>query len=65
MGHFGAAMQKWGIADSAQCECGDPLQTVEHILTSCPKHRLPDGKCGLIDIDARTLDWLASMELKV
>ena len=57
--------QCWGITDSAQCECGDTIQTVEHILTSCPKHRPPNGERGLIDLDHRTLDGLASTELKV
>ena len=53
------------LAQPEQCECGDPIQTVEHILTSCPKHRLPNGERGLIYLDHRTLDWLASTELKV
>ena len=65
MGHFRAAMQKWGIVDSAQCECGDQLQTVEHIITTCPKHQQPSGERSLIDLDDRTLDWLASTELKL
>ena len=46
-------------------ECGDPLQTSEHILASCPKHRPLNGERGLNDLDHRTLDWLASTELKV
>ncbi|KAL0962490.1 hypothetical protein UPYG_G00340690 [Umbra pygmaea] len=65
VGCFGAAMMKWGIVDSARCECGDPLQTVEHILTSCPIYRPPHGERGLIELDHRTLVWLASTELKV
>lgn len=65
VGRFGAAMQKWGLVDSAHCECGDQLQTVEHIISSCPKHRPPNGDRGLIDLDDDTLDWLASTELKV
>lgn len=32
--HFGAAMLKWGLTNSAQCEYGDPVQTVEYIVTS-------------------------------
>lgn len=35
-GRFAAAMQKWGLADRAHCECGAPSQTVEHVLTNCP-----------------------------
>ncbi|KAL7378019.1 hypothetical protein ABVT39_007513 [Epinephelus coioides] len=42
-----------------------PLQTVEHIITSCPKHQPPNGDRGVIDLDDETLDWFASTELKV
>ncbi|KAL7382940.1 hypothetical protein ABVT39_002183 [Epinephelus coioides] len=54
-----AAMKKWGLLNSSHCECRDPLQTVEHIITSCPKHRPLNGNHGLIDLDDETLDWLA------
>ncbi|KAJ8398141.1 hypothetical protein AAFF_G00429850 [Aldrovandia affinis] len=57
-------MQKWGLVDSAHCECGDPSQTVEHIISSYPKHRPLNGDRGLKDLDDDTLDWLASTELK-
>ncbi|KAE8300548.1 hypothetical protein D5F01_LYC00693 [Larimichthys crocea] len=62
VGRSGAAMQKWGLTDSVHCSCGDPLQTVEHVTTSCPRYRPPNGDRGLIDLDSNTLDWLAAME---
>ena len=65
VGRFGAAMHKWGLTDSAHCECGDPSQTVEHVMTSCPIYRPPNGDRGLTDLDNDTLDWLAKTELKV
>ena len=36
VGRFGAAMQKWGLTDSAHCECGDPLHTVEQLMAQIP-----------------------------
>ena len=31
VGRYKASMEKWGLADSAACECGEPEQTAEHI----------------------------------
>ena len=65
VGRFAASMQRWGLAESAHCECGDPSQTAEHVINCCPKFRPPNGDRGLIDLDNDTLDWLASTELRV
>ncbi|VEN43210.1 unnamed protein product [Callosobruchus maculatus] len=27
---------KWGISESPSCDCGEPRQTVQHIVTECP-----------------------------
>ena len=65
VGRFGASMQRWGLKDNAHCECGEPSQTVEHVMTSCPTYRPPNGDQGLKDLDKETLDWLTATELKV
>ena len=65
VGRFGASMQRWGLTDSARCECGEASQTVEHVMTSCPTYRPPNGDQGLKDLDKETLDWLTATELKV
>lgn len=65
MGHFREAMQWWGLVDSAHCECGDHLPTVDHVLTSCPKHRPPNADLGLMNLDDDTLEWPAVTELKI
>ena len=36
---YRASMKKWGLADSAACECGEPVQTTGHFINSCPLHR--------------------------
>ena len=41
VGRYRASMKKWGLADSATCECGEPEQTADHIINSCPLHRPP------------------------
>ena len=39
VGRYRASMKKWGLADNAACECGEPEQTADHIINSCPLHR--------------------------
>ena len=41
VGRYKASLKKWGLADSAACECGEPEQTADHIINSCPLHRPP------------------------
>ena len=36
VGRYRSSMKKWGLADSAACECGEPEQTADHIINSCP-----------------------------
>ena len=46
-------MKKWGLADSAACECGEPEQTAYHIIKSCPLHR-PPSEAGLVQVGPLT-----------
>ena len=62
VGRFGASMKKWGLADSAACECGDPEQTAEHIITTCPLYR-PPSEASLFDLGPEMLAWLSDTEL--
>ena len=62
VGRFKSSMKKWGLADSAACECGAPEQTVQHIMTTCPLHR-PPSEAGLFDVGPETRAWLQDTEL--
>ena len=62
VGRFKSAMKKWGLADSAACECGDPDQTPEHIMNTCPLYR-PPSEAGLFDVGPETRAWLQDTEL--
>ena len=37
VGRYRASMKKWGLADSATCECGEPEQTADHYIDHHPK----------------------------
>ena len=46
---YRSPMKKWGLVDSAACECGEPEQTAAHIINSCPLHR-PPPKASLFEV---------------
>ena len=62
VGRYRACMKKWRLADSTACECGEPEQTVDHIINSCPVHR-PPSKAGLFEVGPLTRAWLQQTEL--
>ena len=53
VGRYKASMKKWGMADSAACECGEPEQTAGHIISSCPIHR-PPSEAGIFEVGPLT-----------
>ena len=64
VGRYKASMKKWGLADSAACECGEPEQTADHITNSCPLHR-PPSEAGLFEVGPLTRAWLQHTELTI
>ncbi|KAL3052917.1 hypothetical protein OYC64_005443 [Pagothenia borchgrevinki] len=62
VGRFETSMKKWGLADSAACECGDPEQTAEHVITTCPLYR-PPSEASLFDLGPEMRAWLHDTEL--
>ena len=54
----GDNMAKWGLKTDQSCECGENVQTINHILRSCPlSHNLDNS--DLAAVNDRTLQWLA------
>ena len=53
VGRYKASMKKWGLADNAACECGEPEQTADHINNSCPLHR-PPSEAGIFEVGPLT-----------
>ena len=65
VGRFGSSVHKWGLAPSAKCECGARKQTVDHIISTCPTHRVPQGIMGLTVLDDETRCWLNSITASI
>ena len=64
VGRYKASTKKWGLADSAACECGEPEQTAYHIINSCPLHR-PPSEAGIFEVGPLTRAWLQQTELTI
>ena len=46
------------------CECGEPEQTADHIINSCPLYR-PPSEAGLFEVGPLTRAWLQHTELTI
>ena len=64
VGCFRSEMKKWGLTDSAACECGESEQTAEHIMDTCPLYR-PPSEAGLFHVGPETRAWLLDTELDI
>ena len=66
IGRYRSSTKKWGLADSAACECGEPEQTADHIINSCPLHR-PPSEADLFgdEVGSLTRAWLQQTELTI
>ena len=64
VGRFKSSLKKWGLSDSAACECGEPEQTAKHIITGCPLYS-PPSEAGLFDLGPETRAWLHDTELAI
>jgi len=58
-GHCGASRRKWRLTDTDLCPCGD-IQTMSHIVESCPLTKLNGGLSRLHSADEDAVSWLTS-----
>ena len=59
LGHCGACRRKWRLADTDLCPCGK-IQTMSHIVESCPLTKLNGGLSRLHSADEDAVSWLTS-----
>ena len=59
VGRYKASMKKWGLADDAACECGEPEQTADHIINR------PPSEAGIFEVGPLTRAWLQQTELTI
>jgi len=58
-GHCGACGRKWQLTNTDLCPCGE-IQTMSHIVESCPLTKLNGGLSRLHSADEDAVLWLTS-----
>ena len=56
-GHCDACHKKWSFTDSELCDCGE-VQTMSHIVNTCPLTKFEGGLLRLHEADEAAVDWL-------
>ena len=54
-----ACHKKWGFTDNELCDCGE-IQTMSHIVNSCPLTKFDGGLLRLHEADEAAVDWLTT-----
>jgi len=54
-----ARYRKWGFTDNELCDCGE-IQTMSHIVNSCPLTKFDGGLLRLHEADEAAVDWLTT-----
>ena len=58
-GQCNACHRKWGFSDNELCDCGE-IQTMSHIVNSCPLTKFDGGLLRLHEADEAAVDWLTT-----
>jgi len=58
-GHCNVCHKKWGFTDNELCDCGE-IQTMSHIVNSCPLSKFDGGLLRLHEADEAAVDWLTT-----
>ena len=63
-GRTGDNLFRWGLAENAQCACGESVQTMDHILRSCPEGPSCSNE-DLLEANQPAQDWLLRWRDKI
>lgn len=56
---------KWGLTGSPTCDCGEPRQTVHHIVTECPLTAYGGEASDFFEATDTVLNWINSLDFKI
>jgi Reverse transcriptase (RNA-dependent DNA polymerase) len=65
VGRCNAWKYKWGQTLDQSCDCGNGVQTMDHIVNDCPLRSFPGGIVGLHGVGEAALSWLRDLDLAV
>ena len=56
-------LYKWRLINDPKCSCGNPRQTMMHLLQDCPIHKYNGEVTDFFKLDSRVLLWLRDLNL--
>ena len=59
VGKTASSLHKWNMAPTSECPCGEPKQTMEHILTDCPLGPVCTDR-DLIRCNRNAIAWISN-----
>lgn len=62
-GNCNEMLHKWGYARSPSCQCGNPNQSMNHLLFNCPIYKYEGDVNDLIILTDQALHWLSTLNL--
>ncbi|KAG5885110.1 hypothetical protein JTB14_017285 [Gonioctena quinquepunctata] len=59
------SLHKWGRAESPQCDCGSPRQTIRHIISECPNRSYDYDFEDFMEATPEAIEWLRNLDVDI
>ncbi|KAG5863991.1 hypothetical protein JTB14_034392 [Gonioctena quinquepunctata] len=59
------SLHKWGRAESPQCDCGSPRQTIRHIISECPNRFYDHDLEDFMKATPEAIEWLRNLDVVI
>ncbi|KAG5863729.1 hypothetical protein JTB14_017930 [Gonioctena quinquepunctata] len=59
------SLHKWGRAESPQCDCGSPRQTIRHIISECPNRSYDYDLEDFMKATPEAIEWLRNLDVDI
>ncbi|KAG5899402.1 hypothetical protein JTB14_020224 [Gonioctena quinquepunctata] len=59
------SLHKWGRAESPQCDCGSPRQTIRHITSECPNRSYDYDLEDFMKATPEAIEWLRNLDVDI
>lgn len=59
------SLHKWGMVESPACDCGEPRQTVHHIVFDCPLTAYEGEASDFLEATDSALDWINGLNFNI
>uniref|UniRef100_A0A2S2P1H1 Retrovirus-related Pol polyprotein from type-1 retrotransposable element R1 n=1 Tax=Schizaphis graminum TaxID=13262 RepID=A0A2S2P1H1_SCHGA len=58
-------MYKWNAVPSPNCECGNPYQTISHILNECTIRKFNGEPEDVFNASPEAIEWIQNLDIKL